>query len=260
MSSGDGNQLDLRTAAGELGVHYQTAYRWVRSGRLSARLVDGKYLIDRASLQWTAAKRRQPTSPTPPSEARLARQSTHMHGALREGDERTAVATVRRLLEDGARITDVIQHVLVPPLLLLGQAWHERTSPIWIEHRASAIAERVLGSIMPNQRGRRRGTAMVAAVSGDRHSLPTTMAAMALRDNNWHVHHLGADMPVDQLLGFCDRHEVTIAVLTVTNPSAAGIARTAATRLRDHGTPTLVGGPGQTLHDLVAAAAKVGGQ
>jgi hypothetical protein len=31
----------------------------------------------------------------------------------------------------------------------------------------------------------------VSAVSGDRHSLPTTMAAVALRVANWQVHHLG---------------------------------------------------------------------
>ena len=32
----------------------------------------------------------------------------------------------------------------------------------------------------------------------DRHSLPTTMAAVALRADHWHVHHLGADLPPDR--------------------------------------------------------------
>ena len=31
--------LELQAAANALGVHYQTAYRWVRSGRLAAELV-----------------------------------------------------------------------------------------------------------------------------------------------------------------------------------------------------------------------------
>ena len=37
--------IELRDAAAELGVHYQTAYRWVRSGQLPATMVAGKYAV-----------------------------------------------------------------------------------------------------------------------------------------------------------------------------------------------------------------------
>ncbi len=43
-------QLDLQAAADELGVHYQTAYRWVRNGRLEAELVGGRYLVSRDDI------------------------------------------------------------------------------------------------------------------------------------------------------------------------------------------------------------------
>ena len=42
-----GDEMELQTAADALGVHYQTAYRWVRSGRLPARLIGGKYVVTR---------------------------------------------------------------------------------------------------------------------------------------------------------------------------------------------------------------------
>ena len=95
--------------------------------------------------------------------------------------------------------------------------------------------QQILGEHHPTPRGRRRGTALVA-VSGDRHSLATAMAAAALREDNWHVHHLGADMPPDELASFCRTHDVDVAVITVTNPEVAPVAAALAERLRREGT------------------------
>ena len=77
------------------------------------------------------------------------------------------------------------------------------------------------------------------------------MAAVALRDNNWWVHHLGADMPPDELVRFCDEHEIDVAVLTVVNSECADLAAATAARIRESGTRTVVGGPGRTLDELV---------
>jgi excisionase family DNA binding protein len=40
--------MDLREAAGALGVHYQTAYGWVRQGVLPARKVGRGYEVSEA--------------------------------------------------------------------------------------------------------------------------------------------------------------------------------------------------------------------
>jgi MerR family transcriptional regulator, light-induced transcriptional regulator len=246
--------LDLRAAAAELGVHYQTAYGWVRSGRLPADLIGGRYLIRRDVLDALVLQRSTPSNPKPPGSRRLERAAERMHEALLSGDESTARQLAVSLVAEGTTIADLIQQVFVPPLIGIGQAWHDGQLTIWVEHRASAIVERILGELAPNPRGRRRGTALVAAVSGDFHSLPTSMAAVALRDDNWHVEHLGANMPPDELVHFCAEHQVTVAVITSTNPDTADLADDTAMALRAAGTPTIVGGPGRTLDDLVALA------
>jgi excisionase family DNA binding protein len=248
--SGD-DQLELQAAADRLGVHYQTAYRWVRSGRLPARLVDGRYLVSLHDIDAVEARRRTPASPTPPSRGRLERQAERMHDALVEGDEAAARGIARRLVDEGTGLVELIQAVIVPPLRRIGQAWHDGELTIWVEHRASAIVDRVLGELAPNPRGRRRGTVMVAAVAGDHHSLPTTMAAVVLREANWHVQHLGANMPGDELVRFCRDHDVDVAVLSLTNPEVAELADTVAERIRAAGTPTIVGGPGRSLEALL---------
>ena len=249
-------QLELQAAADALGVHYQTAYRWVRSGRLPAQLVNNKYLVSRDDLDALDESRQTPAPPAAPSRQRVERQRRRVHKALLDGDEATVRTLARRLVEEGTSIVEVIQSVFSPPLRHIGQKWHDGELPIWVEHRASAIVERTLGDLVPNPRGRRRGTAMVAAVAGDQHSLPTTMAAVALREANWHVHHLGANMPGDELVRFCGEHDIDVAVISLTNPDVSKLADGTADLIRAAGTPTIVGGPGRSLEELVSEAGR----
>jgi methanogenic corrinoid protein MtbC1 len=176
-----------------------------------------------------------------------------MHEVLLAGDEALARRICQRLVSEGTTVVELMTIVIAPALRRIGEAWSAGELPIWAEHRASTIVEGVLAELSPNPRGRRRGVAAVAAVTGDRHSLPTLMATVALREANWHVHHLGADTPPDDLVQFCTDHNVGIAVLSVTNPAVAELAAHAAERLRAAGIRCVVGGPGRTLDDLLVA-------
>jgi len=177
-----------------------------------------------------------------------------MTTALIDGDERTARRLASDLVHDRVALTTVLHELVVPALLHIGSEWHAGRLPIWVEHRTSAIVQRLLGEHDPNPRGRRRGTAMVAALSGDHHGLPTSMAAAALREDNWRVHHLGADMPADELVRFCEQHEVDLVVLTVTITEAGPLANETAERLERLGARALVGQPGSTLIELQTMA------
>ncbi len=253
MTSPDATAIALNEAAEELGVHYQTAYRWVRTGKLPATLVRGKYVVDRDDLLSAQSRRHTPLSPAPPSPRRVQNQMPLMNDALRRGDETTARQIARTLVDEGTPVIQLINDVLVPPLRSIGEEWHGGRLSIWVEHRASAIVDRLLGDVTPNRRGRRRGNALVAAVSGDLHSLPTTMAAVTLRDANWSVHHLGADVPPEELLSFVASEPVDVAVLSSTNSATRTLAEHTAGQLESHGVPTVLGRAGATLTDLLAA-------
>ena len=243
--------VDLQTAADRLGVHYQTAYRWVRDGRLPATRVGGRYAIRTEDITALHRVRSAPEGPPAPRPARLRRRAVAMEEALVEGDEPSARSLAATLVAEGAPLIDVIEVVIVPALVHVGQAWSDGRLPVWQEHRAAAIVERVLGDLATNPRGRRRGDALVAAVEGDTHSLPTTMAALVLRDDRWRVHHLGADLPSTEIEAFARVQELDVAVLTVTEMASAVVAEATATRLRSAGVPTVVGRPGRTLRELV---------
>jgi MerR family transcriptional regulator, light-induced transcriptional regulator len=247
--------LELREAASSAGVHYQTVYRWVRSGRLPANLIGGKYFVAAEDVASIVAAKTTPTEPSVPSHNRLQRQAERMHDALLGGDETEARSIAKRLASEGTSVIELIQVVICPPLRYIGEAWHNGEVTIWVEHRAAAIVDRILGEIAPNPRGRRRGTAMVASVSGDQHSLPTTMATVALREANWFVHHLGANMPGEELIKFCAEHDVDLAVISLTNPDVTELAQQTAATLTEQGIRVILGGPGRTLRDLVNQAA-----
>ncbi|MGZ6997911.1 MAG: excisionase family DNA-binding protein [Acidimicrobiia bacterium] len=49
--------MNLKEAANRLGVHYQTAYKWVRSGHLTAIRVGGRYEVSDAAIERFSARR-----------------------------------------------------------------------------------------------------------------------------------------------------------------------------------------------------------
>ena len=129
-------KVDLQTAADELGVHYQTAYRWVRNGRLDAELVGGRYLVSPIDIAKLDRVRHTPAAPTPPRQSRLEHATDRMYDALVTGDEPAAAKIIRRLSQEGAPVIELIRVVLVPPLQEIGRAWHDGELTVWVEHRA----------------------------------------------------------------------------------------------------------------------------
>ena len=204
-------------------------------GGHDAYLMDGRYLVDEQALATLIEHRSKPIPPTRPSQKRLQGACDKMHAALTNGHETEARRLARLIVDEGTSVTDLIQQILVPPLRQIGTDWHDGKLSIWVEHRASSITERILGDVSPNPRGRRRGTAMVAAVAGDLHSLATSMAAAALREDNWNVHHLGADVPTAELVDFCQSQDLDLAVLTLTNPECVATGGRSGHRHRKDG-------------------------
>lgn len=247
--------VDLREAAERLGVHYQTAYQWVRSGDLPAVRLRNRYRISVDDLERFAQERDTPRPvAVPPRGRRWEHTATRWNQAVLEGDERTARSLLLDLRDEGVPATELVERVVVPALRDVGEGWVRGQVSIAQEHRASRMIERLLGELTPTPRGRRRGTAVVAAVSGDHHTLPTSMAALALRDDRWRVEHLGADVPADELVRFAVDADADLVVLTVTNPDRAAATERTRRRLDAAGIACIVGAPGRTLEELQAEA------
>jgi excisionase family DNA binding protein len=248
--------MDLHRAADTLGVHYQTAYGWVRQGLLPARKIGRGYQIRDEDLAAFAARRRFGQEPVRPIRVRdWAAQAGRLYAALADGEETLARRRLERLA-GGVTMTDLCDHLIAPALRQIGDDWAAGRVSIAQEHRAAAICERMICALARQPGGRPRGVAVVTTPPGERHSLPALMAAVCLRGERWLVHHLAADLPEDEVTRLAGQAGAGLVVLSAAMSQTARRAQDEARSIaaRRPGLTVLAGRPGATLHDLLALA------
>jgi excisionase family DNA binding protein len=257
LTAGTEARIGLAEAAERLGVHYMTAYRYVRTGRLPAVSVDGRWQVDPADLVALAAD-------GPVRRVRggsRAGAAAHLEARLLEGDEAGAFAICEDALAAWATPADIHLDLLVPALRSIGRRWEEGELTVADEHRASAVATRVLGRFGPRfvRPGRRRGSVVIGAPAGDRHSLPVMMVGDLLRDAGYAVVDLGADTPGESFVEAARSADRLVAVAigaTLTGNEGAVTAAVAALHAGVPGAVVIVGGaavPDEAAADQVGA-------
>ena len=80
------------------------------------------------------------------------------------------------------------------------------------------------------------------------------MAALVLREDRWRTHHLGASVPVDDVISLCEEVRATLVVITLTNLDIDESSRVLANAVRATGRTPLIGRPGMTLRTLIQQA------
>lgn len=251
--------MNLQEAADLLGVHYQTAYRWVRNGTLPAQKIHGAYDIDQRAVQALADARATPVPPPARATVRSwPEQVRRLLELLLEGDETEALSLIEGLANRGVSIVDICERLISPALYEVGERWAAGQVTIAEEHRASAICERALARRATPLRGRPRGVAVVASPVGELHALPGLMATAALRGDHWIVHHLGTAVPAAEVAELASRVGAHLVVVPVTLPAAQLAADELAAALHDRHIATLVGRPGEPLSHLLLAARHAG--
>ena len=242
--------MQLRDAAEALGVHYQTAYAWVRQGVLPARKTGRGYDVSEDDVSALAARRASGTAPRPDIRVRdWPAQAARLHAAIVSGDETQARHVFDRLAR-GVALTELCERVIAPALRRIGEEWAGGEVTIAAEHRASAICERLIASRAQQPQGRPRGVAVVTTPPGERHGLPALMATACLREDRWLVHHLAADLPVAEVTGLALHAGADLVVLSSATAESARQADEAAAEISGAGLRVLTGRPGDTLSDL----------
>jgi MerR family transcriptional regulator, light-induced transcriptional regulator len=253
--------MQLREAADVLGVHYQTAYGWVRQGVLPARKTARGYEVSDADVSALAERRAAGTAPPPQIRVRdWTAQADRLHAAIVSGDETSARQFFGRLAR-GVPVADLCERVIAPALNRIGTDWEAGEAKIAIEHRATAICERLIAARARQPQGRPRGIAVTATPPGERHALPALMATACLREDRWLVHHLAADVPVAEVVSLAVDVGAILVVLSAATAEAARLARQAARdiELAAPGLHVLAGQPGKTLSELRRSARATAG-
>lgn len=225
--------MTLQEAADALGVHYMTAYRYVRLGLLHAEKIGGSWRVDAAELDDFRARR----SGAAPSGAGAAGGprgadapwAERFESRLVAGDGRGAWGVVEAAMSAGRDLDSVYLEVISPAMVSIGERWERGDIDVALEHRASGITMRVIGQLGHRfaRRGRVRGAVVVATPAGETHAIPTAIVSDLLRIRGWEVSDLGADVPAESLVAALESDAEARAIgLSVT--SADNLASAAA--------------------------------
>lgn len=255
----DGPLVDLNTAARRAGLHYMTVYRHVRTGRLPAVQLGGRWWVDPADLGRLATRVRPGRAVRPP---RWGERQQRLVDRLLAGDLGGAWALVEEALAGGAVGGDLYVHLLGPALTEVGRRWADGEATVEDEHRATAVAVRMVGRLTAHVVGAGRpggGTVVLGGAPGDPHLLPVVMVADLLRSRQVRVLDLGADVPEASFLEAASRAAKGGPLRAVgVSLGDPGRARAAASVLRalrraHPGVTLLAGGPALGGRDAALA-------
>ncbi len=179
--------LTLQEAADELGVHYMTAYRYVRLGVIDAAKSGGVWQVQRSALDRFREQAAQASAAAGPSgkggaRNRKAPWAARLESRLMAGDAPGSWSVVEAAMAAGAELDEVYLDLLTPAMVSIGERWAAGELDISVEHRATGIAMRIVGRIGPRftRRGRARGVVALGAPAGDAHVIRETSDLLAV--------------------------------------------------------------------------------
>ncbi len=239
--------ISLRAAAEQLGLHYMTVYRYVRTGRLAAKKVGGQWVVDPADVEAIAAG----DEPSRSGGVR-AKAASHLEDRLLAADEAGAWAVVSQSLTSGAEPAEIHLRILIPAMRSIGERWQRGEINVFDEHQATVVASRVAARLGPlfHRRGTPRGHVVVGLAAGDTHALTTAIIADLLRGRGFEVTDLGADTPAESFLevmatASAERPLVGVVISSTTTENFSQAADTiAAIRARRPDSRIALGGTG----------------
>ena len=242
--NGATDTLSLNEAAERLGLHYMTVYKYVRSGKLPAQKNAGSWEVSVADLDTLSLVERAPSGRGHRS---LGKKSDLFLQALLRGDPAGSWSIIQGAFDMGVSVEEVICEVMVPALRSVGDEWAHGRLEVYEEHRASSIVLSVLGRMqgLPQRRGRKRGSVLIACPPHETHGLPASIGAELVRSRGYNPVNLGADTPIDTMIqaALSTDELVAIVLSTVSSTSQQVLMDTVDTLNASlPETPVMVGG------------------
>lgn len=221
--------VTLHEAAERLGVHYMTAYRYVRHGLLPAVKVAGSWQIEESAIEHLLVERAAPAERDADGSATRVPWDERFEARLVAGDGMGAWGVVESALSAGADLDSVYLDVVSPAMVSIGERWADGEFDIAVEHVASGIVTRIIGRLGHRfaRPGRARGGIVLGSPVGEEHALPGAMLSDLMRLRGWDVFDLGVNVPPPSFVHAARRDDVVAVGISITSPThlpAAGEA------------------------------------
>lgn len=242
---------NLKQVARRLGVHYATAYRYVRSGQLAAHREGTAWVVTEADL--VAFERHDHNGPAPVAE--LGSSITRVErlaDQLAVGDQSSARAVIDAALRSGWDAETVIVDLIAPAVHRVTPERGE--AAVYLASMTAARLVTTVGSAC-RVRGRTRGSVVLGAPGHEAHTFGLAVIAEVIRMRNYDVLELGAGVPDAAFVDAARRAHRLVAVgVGVTGAAHLEAARTLVRSLTtaELGVPVYVGGQGAANPEVAA--------
>ena len=193
--------VSLNEVAEILGVHYMTAYRYVREGRLPA-IKEGRGWVVKSSDVTVFRRGSGQAAVSKMGNRKVAPWSDRMLTLLISGDERGVLTLMESILRSGNDLYFLYLDVVVPAMNAIGTKWQSGEIDVFVEHRASGIATRSAAriGIRFSKRGVRKGTVLLGSPAGEWHALGSQLLSDLIHLEGWKVDDLGPNVPVESFV------------------------------------------------------------
>jgi methanogenic corrinoid protein MtbC1 len=136
--------------------------------------------------------------------------------ALLEGDRRRASHVILDAVDRPESVRDIYLYVLLPAQAELGRMWVTGEINVAEEHFASHTTKMVMSQLLAKAtlRPHNGKTLLAAAVAGNRHDIGLHAVADFFEMAGWRTIHLGADVPIDDLVQAAECFDVDLLAIS----------------------------------------------
>ena len=165
--------------------------------------------------------------------------------ALVRCDPAAATDLVIDLIESGASLSEIVEDVVAPAQVHVGELWERGEWSVAQEHAATAVTEAAVSAVWVMTARRELGDGphvAVACAEGEWHALPARMAAAVAAEAGAHVTVLGPSMPADHLRRRLEMRDIDVLAVSCTVPVNLRGAASCVAAAHAVGLPVVVGG------------------
>lgn len=150
----------------------------------------------------------------------LKQKAEHYLEYLLKGKRREATLLITELMERGAAIKDVYQHIFQVSQYEVGRLWQCNQITVAHEHYCTAATQQIMSGLYSYIfAAERKGKTLVAcSIAGELHEMGIRMVTDFLEMDGWDTYYLGASMPDAQLQQALIEYKAEILALSVTFP------------------------------------------
>ena len=130
-------------------------------------------------------------------------------------------------------VSRVIEEVVLPLLVQIGEYWHSGHLRVANEHMATAVLRSFLGSVREMRRVPNGGPKMVVTTpAGQIHELGALVVAALASVAGWNSIYLGPNLPADEIAGAVVTSGASVLALSLVHPADDPLLPTELSRIR----------------------------